>query len=379
MNKSGTSEEISLMKPFMPPVEDLLPYLERIWESRQLTNGGSVHAEFEQALCDYLGVRNICLFANGTLALMIALKALRLQGEVITTPFTSPATLQAIYWNNLKPVFVDINETDLNIDTSLIEAAITPHTSAILPVHIFGTPCNVDMIHQLAQKHNLKVVYDAAHCFGVGINGGSICNFGDLSVLSFHATKVFNTIEGGAIVCHDKVIKKYIEALKNTGLDQDHKLIGYGINAKMNEIQSAFGLCHLKYVDKIITQRGAATSKYRGFLKDLKGLRMLHEMEGVRYNYSYFPVIIDPAEFGADRDELHETLKHKNIITRKYFYPLVSDYPEFEMFKTDDLPIAQKIAKNILCIPLFHDITDEQIEITVKSILHLHQENVGNR
>jgi len=373
--KTGT---LPLVKPLVPPLEDFLPYLNRIWESRQLTNGGPVHAEFEKALCEYLGVKNICLFANGTLGLMIALKALKLRGEVITTPFTSLATLQAICWNNLVPVFVDINETTLNIEAPAIEAAITSRTCAILPVHIFGTPCNVDTINQLAKKYTLKVIYDAAHCFGVGINGESICNFGDLSVLSFHATKVFNTIEGGAIVCHDEKTKKTIEDLKNNGVEPDYKHNRFGINAKMNEIQSAFGLCQLKYVDEVIAARRAATLKYRELLSNLKGLRVFHDVKGVRHNYSYFPVIINPGEFGTDRDELSDHLKKKNIITRKYFYPLVSDYPEFELHNPGNLPIAQKTAKNILCIPLFHDITDEQIKSNVNLIIQLHRGKTGN-
>ncbi len=376
MNKPERTDDILLAKPFVPPVNELLPYLNRIWESRMLTNGGPIHEEFEQALCDYLRVKYICLFANGTLALMIALKALRLKGEVITTPFTSPATIQAIYWNHLKPVFVDIKETDLNIDSSAIESAITPQTSAILPVHIFGTPCKVDVINRIALKNNLRVVYDAAHSFGVEIYGNSICNFGDLSALSFHATKVFNTLEGGAIVCQDPETKKYIDALKNTGLDKDHNLVGYGVNAKMNEIQAAFGLCQLKYVDEIISKRKAATLSYKGLLKDVKGLRIPTDWEEVKHNYSYFPIIIDPDEFGSDRDKLYDHLKKNNIITRKYFYPLVSDFPEFEIFKKRNLPIAEKIAKNILCIPLFHDITDEHIHSVVYSIYQLHMKHI---
>jgi len=369
----NTGKELVLVKPFVPPIEELLPYLDRIRKSRHLTNGGPVHAELEQALCDFLGVKNICLFANGTLALMIALRSLRLTGEVITTPFTSPATIQAIYWNNLKPVFVDIRENDLNIDAGLIEAAITPQTSAILPVHIFGTPCDVERIGHLARKHDLKVIYDAAHCFGVGIRGDSICNSGDMSVLSFHATKVFNTLEGGAIVFGDQTLKKHVDALKNTGLGSDHNLMGYGINSKMNEIQAAFGLCQLKYMDGVIASRRAATMKYRELLAGFNGLILPEDVAGVRHNYSYFPVIIEPDIFGAGRDELYDHLKIRNIATRKYFYPLACDFTEFEMYKTTDLPIAQRTAKRILCIPLFHDISEEQIRFVVHSISELYR------
>ena len=365
MKKPGISKDISVMKPFMPPLDDFQFYLERIWESRQLTNGGPVHAEFEQALCDHLGIKHISLFANGTLALIIALKVLDLRGEVITTPFTSAATAQAIYWNNLKPVFTDIDEKDLNIDVSGIERAITPETSAILPVHLFGNPCNVEKISRLAQKYKLKVVYDAAHCFGVEIGGQSICSFGDLSVLSFHATKVFNSFEGGAIICHDERAKTHIDSLKNTGLDAGRRLAGYGLNAKMNEIQSAFGLVQLKYIDKVIAFRKAATLKYRELLEDVRGLRMPGEMEFVKYNYTYFPVIINPAEFGSSRDELVAYLEKRNIFPRKYFYPLVSDFPEFSIYKTRDLPVAHKIAENIICLPLYHDITTDEITFVV--------------
>ncbi|MCK9423107.1 MAG: DegT/DnrJ/EryC1/StrS family aminotransferase [Bacteroidales bacterium] len=360
------------MKPFMPPLHEFQSYLERIWESRQLTNGGDIHAEFEQALCAHLGVEHICLFANGTLALIIALKALDLKGEVITTPFTSVATTQAIYWNHLKPVFVDIGEPDLNIDTADIEKMITQHTGAILPVHIFGNPCDVGMIDILARKHNLKVIYDAAHCFGVELNGESICNFGDLSVLSFHATKVFNSFEGGAIICHDETTKKHIDALKNTGLGVDHRLVGYGFNAKMNEFQAAYGLLQLKYVDRVIAFRKVVALKYRELLKDVPGLRMLNEMKFVKYNYSYFPVIIDPDQFGATRDEVTAYLETKKIFARKYFHPLVSDFPEFDMYKKSDMAVAKKIADNVLCLPLCHDLSIEEIEIIVHSICEQH-------
>jgi len=370
MDKKEGSKDLLLMKPFMPPLQDYQKYLERIWQSRQLTNSGQIHAEFEQALCDYLGVEHLSLIANGTLALIIALKALNLKGEIITTPFTSVATAQAIHWNNLKPVFVDINESDFNINISEIEHAITPGTSAILPVHVFGNPCDMASIDQLAEKYNLKVLYDAAHCFGVELNSESICNSGDMSVLSFHATKVFNTIEGGAIICHDESTKKYIDALKNTGLDPAHKLAGYGMNAKLNEFQSAFGMIQLKYIDEVIASRKAAASKYKELLKDIRGIWWPDEKEFVKYNYTYFPVIINTEEFGASRDELAAYLEGEKIFTRKYFYPLVSDFPEFSIYKTRDLPVAEKIAVSILCLPLFPDITSDEIAAVADSIRH---------
>ena len=363
-----------LMKPFMPPMHDFLPYLANIWESRQLTNGGSFHAELEKELCEYLGVKFISLFSSGTLALAIALKSLNLKGEVITTPFTSVATVQAICWNNLIPVFIDIDESDMNLDIGKIEKAITPNTTAILPVHLFGNPCDVEQINTIARKHKLKVVYDAAHCFGVRLKGESICNFGDMSVLSFHATKVFNTFEGGAVICQDEATKRKIDALKNTGLSAPDKLAGYGLNAKMNEIQSAFGLVQLKYIDDVIGNRKTATEKYRELLVNIRGISLIPELEFVEYNYSYLPIIINPHKFGAERDELFIILENAGIYSRKYFYPLVCDYPEFSIFKTTDLAIAQKIAKNILCLPLYHDISQKQIEMVVNSIGKLHQE-----
>jgi dTDP-4-amino-4,6-dideoxygalactose transaminase len=370
MKIKDDSRDLFLMKPFVPPLAEFQKILESIWQSRQLTNNGPLHEEFEKALCDYLGVEHLSLIANGTLALILALKALDIKDEIITTPFTSVATAQAIYWNNLKPVFVDINETDFNIDIAEVERAITPATSAILPVHVFGNPCDVARIDDLAKKYKLKVLYDAAHCFGVELNGESVCNRGDLSVLSFHATKVFNCLEGGAIICHDKMTKKYIDALKNTGMDHAHNLAGYGMNAKLNEMQSAFGIIQLKYIDSIIDSRKAATFKYRDLLKDVKGIRMPEEKKFVKYNFTYFPIVINEVEFGVSRDEVAACLEGQRIFTRKYFYPLVSNFPEFSKYKTRDLPVAENIAGSILCLPLFHDISSEEISAVVDSIRH---------
>lgn len=361
MIKNEKDNKLYVTKPFVPPLEDLQPFLERIMEARILTNGGQVHDEFEQALCDYLGVKHVCLLSSGTLALTLALKSLNLKGEVITTPFTSVATAQAIYWCNLKPVFVDISQSDLNINVDSIERAITASTCALVPVHVFGNPCNIDEIGKLAKRYNLKVIYDAAHCFGVKYNGASICNFGDLSVLSFHATKVFNTIEGGAIICHDEKLKIHINNLKNTGLDKHHMLDGYGLNAKLNEFQSAFGLVQIRYMDRVIELRNKAVMLYRKLLSDIKGLSMLAEKDGVRYNYAFLPVLINPAEFGATRNDVIAFLESNNIFPRKYFHPLVSDFKEFSQFKKADLQIARQVSENILCLPLFHDITKDEI------------------
>jgi dTDP-4-amino-4,6-dideoxygalactose transaminase len=351
----------------------MIPYLEKIWESGTLTNSGAMHSEFEKELCKFLNVKNICLLSSGTLALTIALKSLNLKGEIITTPFTHVATSQAIYWNNLKPVFVDINPFDLNIDISKIEQAITPDTCAILPAHIFGNPCNVEEIGKIAQKNNLKVIYDAAHCFNVEYKGESICNYGDLSVLSFHATKVFNCLEGGAIICHDKKTKEYIDSLKNTGIDSNGQLIGYGMNAKMNEIQAAFGLVQLKHVENAIINRKIAIKKYYELLRAVKGLTLLQEQEFVKYNYSFFPIIINPIEFGASRNDIVAYLEVNNIFPKKYFYPLVSDLAGFCSFKTDNMPIAENIAKNIICLPLSHEIQSNEIEFIVNLIYQLHK------
>lgn len=366
------------MQPVLPPLQEFIPYLEQIWESRQLTNGGANHREFEEALCRYLGVKHISLFANGTLALLLALKALDIKGEVITTPFTYPSTLQAIYWNNLKPVFADIDPNDFNIDVNAIEAAITPQTSAILAVHVFGSPCNVEGIRRVALKYNLKVIYDAAHCFGVNLQGESICNAGDLSMLSFHATKVFNTFEGGAVICHDDAMKRTLDALKNSGIDDGNHLIDYGLNAKMNEFEAAFGLCQLKNIDNIIGNRRVAVQKYTEALKSVKGISLPLRRADIQYNYAYFPLIIHPEEYGANRDELSDYLASKNIITRKYFYPLISDSSVFSNYKTADLPNAVAVAGNILNLPLYHDISDDQMETVVDCIRQFQEQKSQN-
>ena len=375
MNKSEKERNILLMRPSIPDRKELEPYLTRIWESRQLTNTGPIHVEFEEALCKYLGVENICLFANGTLALIFALKVLNLKGKVITTPFTSIATIQAIYWNNLTPVFADIYRSDLNIHADKIEAAITPDTSAIMPVHIFGNPCDVHGIHEVATRYNIKTVYDAAHCFGVKLEGIPVCQFGDLAVLSFHATKVFNTIEGGAIVCGDRVMKEHIDALKNIRLDNGLDNLCSGLNATMNEIQAAIGMVQLNHIDNIINLRKNATNIYLNQLAGIKGIEILASRSSVDYNYTYFPVIIDPVVFGRGRNDLADHFEKKGISTRKYFHPLVSDFTEFSMYKTVDLPVAEEISDKILCLPLYHDISFEEITYITDSIKQLSQNN----
>jgi dTDP-4-amino-4,6-dideoxygalactose transaminase len=368
MNQNPKENNIPFTKPSLPPVEEFIPYLENIWKSGQLTNGGNYHQQFEKALCEHLGVKFISLFGNGTLALMMALRALDLQGEVITSPFTWVATSQAIVWNNLKPVFVDINETNFNITTVNIEKAITPGTCAIVPVHIFGNPCDMAGIEKIAKKYHLKVIYDAAHCFGVTLNGTSVCNFGDLTILSFHATKSFHSFEGGAVVCHDKKMKDKLDALRNNGLSPDTSLMGFGLNAKMNEMQAAFGLLQLKYVDEAISNRKKAADKYRKLLENINGIYLQKQEQGIEYNYTYFPVLIDRDKFGISRDELVEVLIKNDIFSKTYFYPLVSSYELFSKFKKHSLQVAEKVASNIICLPLYAEMEDAEILKVAKTI-----------
>lgn len=364
-------DEILLTRPFMPPREEFDSYLRRIWESGKLTNDGPIHAEFEEALCRHLGVRYISLFANGTLALLFALKALDLKGDIITTPFTSIATFQAIHWNRLNPVFVDIDPTDLNIHPDRLEAAITPDTCAFLPVHVFGNPCDVNGIREVATRHHIRTVYDAAHCFDVRFNGIPLCDFGDLSVLSFHATKVFSCVEGGAVVCHDRATKEHIDALRILKLKDGIDNLCCGLNAKMNEIQAAYGMVQLNHIDRLIKQREEATHEYRGLLSEIPGIRMVRSRNDTECNYTYLPVIIDPEKAGTNRDEVASALAEKGIITRKYFYPLVSNMPELSTYKTADLPVAEEISERILCLPLYPGITRRDITFITDSIRQL--------
>lgn len=362
---------IKVTQPSLPPLEEFIPYLEQIWESRQLTNNGPFHKEFEQALCKYLGVKYISLFSNGTMALITALQALRISGEVITTPFSFVATTHALWWNNIKPVFVDIEPGTFNLDPEKIESAITPLTTAILPVHVYGNPCNVERISEIAQTYGLKVIYDACHTFGVTVNGIPVLNFGDLSVLSFHATKVFTTFEGGAIVCHDEETKTRIDFLKNFGFAGETTVVAPGINAKMNELQASLGLLQLKYIDKSIEKRKIIAEKYRDGLKTINGIRFLSDIPGVRHCYQYFPVFIDPGKFGKNRDEIYSQLKTHHIFTRRYFYPLISQFPSYrglDSAQPGKMPEAEKVTGEVLCLPIYPDLDDSYIDLILSLI-----------
>jgi dTDP-4-amino-4,6-dideoxygalactose transaminase len=357
---------INVTKPFLPPLEEFVPYLSEIWDRRILTNGGPFHQQLEQELCNYLGVKHVALFTNGTLALMTALKALRITGEVITTPYSFVATSHALVWNNLKPVFVDIDPVTFAIDPKKIEEAITPQTTAILAVHCYGYPCDVEAIQAIADTYNLKVIYDAAHAFGVSDNRGSILNYGDLTILSFHATKVFNTFEGGAIVCPDEKIKRHIDHLKNFGFSNETSVISSGINGKMSEVNAALGLLQLKYVDQAINRRREIDSIYRNQLSETKGITLTSPIENTNHNYAYFPIRVED-DFPISRDGLYEYLKTEGILSRRYFYPLIS---EFSMYKSlassaaSNLTRAKEISERILCLPIYPDLTDDEVEAT---------------
>ena len=355
---------IHVTQPHLPPLSEFIPYLEKIWESKILTNNGQFHRELEQSLCEYLGVNYISLFNNGTNALITALKALQLTGEVITTPYSFVATAHALLWNNIKPVFVDIDPHTLNLDSSKIAAAITSKTTAILPVHCYGQPCHVNAIKQIADQYHLKVIYDAAHAFGVQYQDQSIFNYGDLSILSFHATKVFNTFEGGAIVCHDLKMKEQIDCLKNFGFVDETSVTSAGLNGKMSEINAAFGLLQLKYIDQAIAQRKIIDAFYRQQLKNVKGIQCINDDYDA--NYAYFPILVT-SEYPITRDALYHKLKDNGYITRRYFYPLISDYivyNKLDSANTCNLPVASDVAQKILCLPIYpHLPQDLQLQI----------------
>jgi len=362
--KKRLQTPVYVTQPAMPPLEEYIFYLQQIWDSRILTNNGPFHQQFERELADYLGVKYLSVFANGTLALVTALQALHISGEVITTPFSFVATTHALWWNNIKPVFVDIEPEYFTLDPEKIKAAITPQTTAIMPVHVYGNPCKCSAIQKIADTYGLKVIYDAAHAFGVKIKGTSILHMGDLSVLSFHATKTFSTVEGGAIICQDAQMKRHIDHLKNFGFEDEVTVVEPGINAKMNELQAAFGLLQLKHINKYISRRKEIANLYRRELSGVKGIRFLNDMEGVDHSYTYFPILVDSLLYGETRDELYVRLKANNIYARRYFYPLISQFPTYRGLasaKPENLPVASKVAEQVICLPIYPHLEPETV------------------
>ena len=355
---------ITVTSPQLPPLDEFMSYLKDIWERKWITNNGHYHKELEKALCEYLDVPFVSLFTNGTLPLITALQALRITGEVITTPYSFVATTHALWWNGIKPVFVDIDPTTGNLDPNKIEAAITPRTTAIMPVHVYGSPCDTERIQEIADKYGLKVIYDAAHAFGVKVNGTSILNAGDMSTLSFHATKVYNTIEGGALIMHDEQTKKRIDYLKNFGFAGETEVVAPGINSKMDEMRAAYGLLNLKQVDAAIEARHQVAIKYREALRDVEGITFFDDMPGVKHNYSYFPIFVDVEKYGMTRDELYFKMKEQNVLGRRYFYPLISTFSTYrglDSAKPSNLPNAHKMADEVICLPMHHALSEEDV------------------
>ena len=363
------SRPIYVTQPYLPPLEEFLPYLREIWDNKILTNGGPYHQQLEQALCEYLGVEHIALFTNGTIALVTALQALRVTGEVITTPYSFVATAHSLLWNGIKPVFVDVDPVTLNLDPARIEAAITPQTTAIMPVHVYGRPCDVDAIQKIADTYNLRVIYDAAHAFGVKYRGRSVASHGDLSVLSFHATKVFNTFEGGAIVCPDAKTKQRIDHLKNFGFVDEVTVVAPGINGKMSEFNAALGLLQLKHLGEALSRRQDIAAEYRRELGGVKGIGLPPAMADTAENDAYFPILVGP-EYPIGRDALYQRMKDDGIHCRRYFYPLISDFPMYRGLPSAphaNLPAAAAASAQILCLPIYPALQpqDQQRVVTI--------------
>jgi len=362
---------IFVTRPLLPPLDEFLPYLQRIWASGILTNGGPFHAQLESALCAYLGVDYISLFSNGTLALLTAIQALRISGEVITTPYSFVATAHSLLWNGIKPVFVDIEPGTLNLDPDRIAAAITPRTTAIMPVHCYGQPCQVERIERIADDYGLKVVYDAAHAFGVRRRGASILQHGDLSVLSFHATKVFTTFEGGAVVCPDAKTKQRLDRLKNFGFVDEVTVVAPGINGKMNEIQAACGLLQLKHIDAALERRAAIARRYREHLSGIEGIECLAPMPEVEHNHAYFPILVS-SPYPLSREALYTRLRARGIVARRYFYPLISDFPMYRELPSaarENLPVAARAADRILCLPIYPALSDVEQQRVIDTVV----------
>lgn len=362
---------VTVTSPLLPNLDEFQVLLKEIWDSKWITNNGSFHKRLEAALCEYLKVPYISLFTNGTLPLITALQALRISGEVITTPYSFVATTHSIWWNGIKPVFVDIDPSNCGLDPDKIEAAITPRTSAIMPVHCYGKPCDMERIQSIADKYGLKVIYDAAHAFGVEVNGKSVLEYGDMSTLSFHATKVYNTIEGGALVMHDEATKKRIDYLKNFGFAGETEVVAPGINSKMDEMRAAYGLLNLRQVDEAIGKRHQVAIRYREALRGVKGIRFFEDMPGVKHNYSYFPIFVDAEQYGMTRDELYEKMKEHHVLGRRYFYPLISEFSTYrglDSARPENLPNATRIANEVICLPMHHELTDMDIQRIIEQI-----------
>lgn len=376
MNETMSSDlekKITVTSPLLPDLDEFTALLKEIWASKWITNNGSFHRRLEQELCDYLKVPYISLFTNGTLPLITALQALRVTGEVITTPYSFVATTHSLWWNGIKPVFVDIDPVTGNIDPDRIEAAITPKTTAIMPVHVYGQPCDTARIQRIADTYGLKVIYDAAHAFGVQVNGESVLNAGDVSTLSFHATKVYNTIEGGALVMKDEEMKRRIDYLKNFGFKNEVEVVAPGINSKMDEVRAAYGILNLRQVDAAIEARRRTADAYREALRGVDGIRFLEDRPGVRHNYSYFPIFIDAEKYGMTRDELYDRMKERNVLGRRYFYPLISEFTTYRGLPSanpSNLPNAHRVANSVICLPMYHNLSDDDVRRITDVVLN---------
>jgi dTDP-4-amino-4,6-dideoxygalactose transaminase len=374
-----SEEPIYVTQPNLPPLERLYPMLVEIWESKQVTNNGPFHKRFENELAKFLEVEHVNLFTNATLALVVGLEALRISGEVITTPYSFVATTHALQWNGITPVFCDIDKRTFNIDPDKIEALITPNTSAIMPVHVYGRPCETEKIQSIADKYGLKVIYDAAHAFGVSVKDRNLLLQGDMSILSFHGTKLFTTFEGGAIITKDEKLKKRIDFLKNFGFADELTVVGPGINGKMNELQAAIGLLSLEIVREEIEKRKVISKTYLNNLAGIRGITTFDLPDDVAYNYAYFPILIDESKFGAGRDSVYEELKKNNIFSRRYFYPLISNMPTYRNLPSagaNNLPAANRVADQVLCLPIYGVLDISSVKFICNRIKHI---SMGNK
>ena len=364
--------DITVTSPLLPNLDEFNAMLKEVWASKWVTNNGQFHRRLEEALCEYLKVPYISLFTNGTLPLLTALQALHITGEVITTPYSFVATTHSIWWNGCKPVFVDIESETCGMDPERIEAAITPRTTAIMPVSCYGKPCKMDEIQAIADKYGLKVIHDAAHAFGVEVNGESWMNKGDMASLSFHATKVYNTLEGGALVMHDAKTKQRIDYLKNFGFAGETEVVAPGINSKMDEVRAAYGILNLRQVDEAIEKRHQVAIRYREALREVPGIRFFDDMPGVRHNYSYFPIFINAEEYGMTRDELYFKMRNNGVLGRRYFYPLISTFSTYRGIPSaspENLPVATRMANEVICLPMHHELTEEEIKLVIENIV----------